>query len=98
MPFVYILTNKSNTLYVGSTKDLNTRIKQHSKTNRHHFTNKYNINKLVYFRELGTTKEAMIAEKKIKGWTRKKKMELIKTINPEFKDLMESETSSEILR
>jgi len=40
----------------------------------------------------------LTAEKKMKGWTRKKKMQLIKSLNPEFKDLMESETSSEILR
>lgn len=89
MPFVYILTNKSNTIYVGSTKDLKTRVKQHSRISNSHFTNKYHINKLVYFSEFNTVKEAMLAEKKIKGWTRKKKIALIKTINPEFKNLLQ---------
>ncbi len=88
MPFVYILTNKSNTLYIGSTKDLKTRIKQHSRVTRNHFTNKYHINKLVYFAEFHTVQEAIVMENKIKGWIRKKKIALIKTINPEFKDLL----------
>ncbi|MBU1031363.1 GIY-YIG nuclease family protein [Patescibacteria group bacterium] len=88
MPFVYILTNKSNTLYVGSTKDLKTRIRQHSRINNSHFTNKYHINKLIYFKEFDTVKEAVFTEKKIKGWTRKKKIALIKTINPEFSEIL----------
>jgi len=88
MPFVYILTNKSNTLYVGSTKDLKIRIKQHSRTNNNHFTNKYNINKLIYYKEFEQILDARRTEKKIKGWTRKKKMELIKSLNPEFKNLL----------
>ena len=59
---------------------------------------KYNINKLVYFQEFDQILDAINAEKKIKGWTRKKKIALIKTTNPEFKNLLEvSETSSEIL-
>ena len=99
MPFVYILTNKSNTLYVGSTKDLKTRVKQHSRISSNHFTNKYNINKLIYYEEFEQILDALRAEKKIKGWTRKKKIQLIKSFNPKFKDLLvESETSSEILR
>ncbi len=88
MPFVYILTNKSNTLYVGSTKDLKIRIQQHSRINNNHFTNKYNINKLIYYEEFEQILDARRTEKKIKGWTRKKKMELIKSLNPEFKDLL----------
>lgn len=51
------------------------------------FTSKYNLNKLVYYQEFSNINDAVAAEKKIKGWTRKKKMDLIKTINPEFKDL-----------
>lgn len=97
MPYyVYILTNKSNTLYVGSTKNPNRRITEHIKRIGPKFTIKYNINKLIYLQEFSTLSEAVATERKIKGWVRKKKMALIKTINPDFKDL--SETSSEILR
>lgn len=85
--YVYILTNKSNTLYVGTTKNLNRRINEHTKKKGPKFTAKYNINKLIYLAEFATFAEAMGMEKKIKGWTRKKKIELIKTINPTFKDL-----------
>ena len=94
--YVYILTNKSNTLYVGMTNDLEQRVKQHTRKSVKGFTAKYNINKLIYFKEFNQAIEAIEAEKRIKGWTRKKKITLIKTINPEFRDL--SETSSEILR
>ena len=94
--FVYILTNKSNTLYVGSTKDPNRRINEHIRKRGPKFTAKYNINKLIYLAEFNTLQEVIVMEKKIKGWTRKKKINLIKTINPEFRNL--SETSSEILR
>ncbi len=52
------------------------------------FTVKYNINKLVYCETFNLPDEAIMAEKKIKGWIRRKKIELIKSINPEFKDLL----------
>lgn len=87
--WVYILTNKSNTLYIGVTNDLERRINEHSFKTISSFTSKYNLNKLVYYQEFSDINEAIAAEKKIKGWTRQKKMELIKTINPEFKDLSE---------
>lgn len=98
--YVYILTNKSNTLYVGVTNNLERRIIEHSFKATASFTSKYNLNKLVYYQEFSNINDAITAEKKVKGWTRKKKIALIKTINPGFKNLglMESETSSEILR
>ena len=97
--FVYIATNKSSTIYVGVTNNLERRIHEHDKKKGAHFTAKYNINKLIYFCEFNRIEEAIAAEKKIKGWSRKKKMALIKTINPEFKNLLDvTETSSEILR
>lgn len=58
------------------------------------FTTRYNINKLIFFEEFRNVEDAIYAEKKIKGWTRKKKMDLIKSINPDFRDLInESQTN-----
>ena len=89
MPYyVYILTNKSNTLYTGVTNNLERRIEEHRLKLVPGFTSLYNLNKLIYFSEFHNVEEAIDAEKKIKGWTRKKKITLIKTINPEFKNLL----------
>lgn len=85
--FVYILTNKSNTLYIGVTNNLERRMWEHKNKLVDGFTSKYNLDKLVYYEEFRRIEDAIAAEKKIKGWTRKKKMELIRSNNPEFKDL-----------
>ncbi|MFH0819983.1 MAG: GIY-YIG nuclease family protein [bacterium] len=88
--YVYIATNKRNTVfYTGITSDLAKRMWQHKQKEVKGFTSKYNINKLVYYEIFSNPQEAIAAEKKIKGWTRKKKIDLIKEINPEFKDLSE---------
>jgi len=89
MYYVYILTNKSNTLYIGVTGNLGQRIEQHMRKSTKGFTAKYNINKLIYYQEFPTSLEAIAAEKRLKGWTRRKKITLIKTLNPEFKNLLE---------
>jgi putative endonuclease len=85
--FVYIMTNKSGTLYTGVTNNLERRIYEH----KHHlvkgFTNKYNIDKLVYFEETSDINAAISREKQIKGWLRKKKIALIESLNPGWKDL-----------
>ena len=88
--WVYILTNKSNTLYIGITNNLRRRIHEHKNKVIKGFTKKYNINKLIYLQEFISPYEAIAAEKKIKGWSRKKKMTLIKKFNSEFRDLSAS--------
>lgn len=86
--FVYIATNQVNTvLYTGVTNNLNRRMYEHKQKLMPDFTSKYNVNKLIYFEEFSSPGEAIIAEKKIKGWMRIKKINLIKSINPDFKDL-----------
>lgn len=85
--WVYIITNKSNTLYTGITNNLPRRIFEHKNKLVDGFTKQYNIDKLIYCQEFQTPEEAIAAEKKIKGWSRKKKMELIKTFNPSFKEI-----------
>ena len=86
---VYILTNKNNSVfYIGVTSNIKERIEQH-KLRRHpeSFSARYNLNKLVYYETFDTIGEAIIKEKKIKGGSRKKKMDLISSTNPEWRDL-----------
>jgi putative endonuclease len=88
---VYILTNKNNSvLYTGVTSNLKDRIKQHKlKKHPDSFSAKYNLNKLVYYEWFDTIGEAIEREKIIKGGSRKKKLDLIKSTNPEWMDLSE---------
>ncbi|MFZ5448888.1 MAG: GIY-YIG nuclease family protein [Thermodesulfobacteriota bacterium] len=85
--FVYIMTNKSGTLYTGVTNNLERRIYEHKYHLVNGFTKKYKIEKLVYFEETNDINAAISREKQIKGWLRKKKIALIESMNPEWKDL-----------
>ena len=86
--FVYILTNKYNTvLYVGVTNNLERRIFEHKNGLTDGFSKKYKLTKLIYFEEFNSINDALVSEKKIKGWLRKKKIELINSKNPQWKDL-----------
>jgi len=86
--YVYILTNKYNTvLYTGVTNNLTRRITEHKNKLINGFTEKYNINKLVYFEECSDIEAAIQREKNLKKWNRSWKIELIKKLNPELKDL-----------
>ena len=86
--YVYILTNeKGNVMYTGVTNDLIKRVFEH----KHHldkgsFTARYNVEKLVYFEMTSDVKAAIEREKQIKGWNRKRKNQLVESMNPEFKD------------
>ena len=86
--FVYILANHTNTvLYVGVTSDLIKRIYEHKNKLCDGFTSKYNINKLVYYECIEDISSAISREKQIKGGSRKKKIELIESVNRGWKDL-----------
>lgn len=86
--YVYIITNKINTvLYTGVTNNLVRRIYEHQQKLVSGFTSQYNVNKLVWFEVYEDIKEAIIREKQIKGGSRKKKLDLIKSLNPTFEDL-----------
>jgi putative endonuclease len=87
--FVYIVTNKSRTLYVGVTNNLERRIFEHKNSLIKGFSKKYNINRLVYYEEINDILAAIAREKQIKGWLRDKKIALIESINSEWKDLSE---------
>lgn len=88
--YVYIATNQRNTvLYTGFTSNLAGRMWQHKNKAVEGFTKRYNIDKLVFYETFSNPTDAIAAEKKIKGWIRKKKIDLIQKDNPEFKDLSE---------
>ena len=95
--YVYILSNDTHRLYIGATDDLPRRVYEHR--NRVHpnaFTARYTYDRLVYFEVLPTVEEAFAREKHLKGWTRKKKVALIQSVNPRWHDL--SVTWHEALR
>ena len=86
--FVYILSNKYNTvLYTGITNDLERRVNEHKRKINTGFTLQYNVDKLVYFEQTSDVLSAIAREKQIKSWSRKKKNDLIDSINPEWNDL-----------
>jgi len=86
---IYIMTNKNNTvLYTGVTSDLKRRIYEHKNhLYKNSFTDKYNIEKLIYFETLHSIEEAILREKQIKAGSRNKKIDLINSINPKWNDL-----------
>ncbi len=85
--YVYILTNKSGTLYTGVTNNLERRVYEHKNKFIDGFTKKYDLTRLVYFEEASDINSAISREKQIKGWLRKKKIELIRSLNPRWLDL-----------
>ncbi len=88
--YVYFLTNKNNSvIYVGVTSNLLKRIYQHKTKYFKGFTSKYNCDKLVYIEEFTDINQAISREKQLKAGHRKRKEDLINSLNPEWKDLSE---------
>ena len=85
--YVYIMTNRSKTLYTGVTRDLERRVYDHKHKVVPGFTNRYKITRLVYFEETGDVYAALQREKEIKGWLRAKKVAMIEAMNPTWEDL-----------
>ena len=88
MYYIYILTNKTNRdLYIGVTNNLPRRLYEHQNKLIDGFTKRYNLNKLVYFEEYSEIEMAIAREKQLKGWVRRKKNDLIESVNPSWNDL-----------
>jgi putative endonuclease len=101
--YFYIMTNAHHTvLYCGATDDLYRRAQEHkSGVYGNSFTLRYNIHKLVYFQSYSFIADAFAREKQIKAGSRKKKIALIESVNPDWKDLFEtlaSGSAGELLR
>src|ERR1700751_3250176 len=94
--FVYTMSNSSKIFYTGVTNDIDTRAFQHKSKLIPGFTQKYNLYKLVYFEQFGNVRVAIRREKQIKGWLRRKKVALIESLNPSWKDLVENHFKSSI--
>ena len=85
--YLYILTNKSKTLYTGVTNDLERRVYEHQNKLVPGFTRQYNVSRLVFYEATPNIRSAIAREKQIKGWTRQKKIALIESTNPHWRDL-----------
>ncbi len=89
--YTYIMSSSNNrALYIGVTNDLERRVSEHKAGRIPGFTQKYNCKKLVYFETFSIIDQAVVREKQLKGWIRRKKDELIDSVNPERKDLADS--------
>jgi putative endonuclease len=88
--YVYILFNEQNgTLYTGVTSDLIKRVYQHKQHQVKGFSAKYDVDKLGYYEDCGDIMAAIEREKQIKGGSRRRKLELIEAMNPDWRDLYE---------
>ncbi len=88
--YIYIMTNKKNTvLYTGVTNNLRRRVYEHKEKLIKGFTKKYNITKLVYCEVFDRIGDAITREKQIKGGSRQKKIDLINSMNKDWRDLYE---------
>lgn len=92
--YVYIMTNKYNTvLYTGVTRDLIRRTYEHKGKSTKSFTKRYNLTKLVYYEIFSDPRSAIEREKTLKKGSRRKKLELIESMNPQWRDLWDEITS-----
>jgi putative endonuclease len=83
------MANSNGVLYTGMTNNIRKRAWQHKTKTADSFTRRYNITRLVWYHVFRTPMEAIRMEKRIKGWLRTKKIALIKSVNPTWKDLSE---------
>jgi putative endonuclease len=85
--FVYILSSRSRTLYIGVTGNLRLRLLQHRQGSTGSFTAQYKIDRLVYFERFQHVQSAIAREKELKDWNRARKIALIESVNPTWEDL-----------
>ena len=90
--YAYIMTNNSGTQYAGVTNDLERRVYEHRHRTSDGFTKRYSLTRLVYYESTRDVRAAIQCEKEIKGWVRRKKIALIASTNPYWKDLSEAWT------
>ncbi len=89
--YIYILINDSGTLYIGITSNLIKRLWEHKSKIIKGFTEKYNMHKLIHYEIYEDPEQAILREKQLKKWSRKKKLALVKNANPKFEELVINE-------
>lgn len=85
--YVYIMTSRNRTLYIGVTNDLTRRVFEHKQGLPNGFTEKYNVSSLVFYEETSDVEAAIAREKQLKSWRRSKKIDSIESTNPGWNDL-----------
>ncbi len=85
--YVHIMASSSGTLYTGITNNVRRRCAQHKAGEGSEFTHKYVVDRLAYFERFRYVLNAIAREKEIKGWRRSKKVSLIVSMNPHWRDL-----------
>jgi putative endonuclease len=85
--YVYIMSSQRRVLYIGITSGIERRVFQHKAHTFGGFTAKYNVTNLVYFERYGSVMKAIRREKELKNWRREKKIDLIESSNPKWRDL-----------
>jgi putative endonuclease len=86
--FIYIISNKKRTtFYVGVTNNLKRRITEHKGGIGSKFSSKYKLTDLLYYEEITDIRKAILREKQLKNWHREWKLNLIKSVNPDLRDL-----------
>ncbi|MFN8522607.1 MAG: GIY-YIG nuclease family protein [Chloroflexota bacterium] len=85
--YAYILSSHSRALYVGVTNDLQRRLTEHRDGTASAFTSRYRVTQLVYYEQYDDRLTAIGVEKQIKGWRRAKKIALIESVNPDWRNL-----------
>jgi len=89
--YVYIMSNKNKTtFYIGVTNNLERRVAEHKEGSGSKFTSKYKLYELIYYEIIYDIEQAIKKEKQLKNWHRDWKLNLIKSLNPEMKDLSET--------
>ena len=95
--WVYLLTDRSGTLYVGVTNDLERRLAEHAENARDRrdtFAGRYDLDRLVYVESYPEAADAIAREKHLKGWRRAKKVALVSAANPSWRDLRAPEADA----
>ena len=87
--YTYIIGSPTGTLYIGVTSDIYIRTRQHKNGTVEGFSKSHNCTRLLYYETHDSIGEAIARENQLKGWRREKKLNVIRTQNPEFKDLAE---------
>jgi len=85
--FVYIMANASKRIYTGMTNSIRRRVREHKQKLMPGFATQYNITRLVYFESFGDVRNAIAREKRVKAWTRSKRLALVESTNPKWEDL-----------